>query len=104
MTPKSHGHPSIQINVVSCSIEIMEYIKTMLEIYFPYIYHNNDNAKIHKRRDCSWYNYTVSGLRAAVILDYMLKLNCPSFDRKLNNPKINECLNWYYAKYPQYFQ
>lgn len=93
----------LRINISSCSILILKYIESIFDKYFPSVYHHNPSCEIKQDSKSNVYLYKIGGMRGAVILDYLNKLGCPKFDRKLDNPILNAALNNYKSKEPQYF-
>lgn len=98
------GHIRPIIFVSSCSPKIISYIEEIFCKYFPNIYTNQRQCARFTKKYGAVYRYQIGGIRASVILDYLIQLGCPAFDRKLNNPKFNECLGWYRKTYPHYFE
>lgn len=92
---------TIQLCFVSSSIKIIQWVKNFLESHltelqckFPKI--------LHKENTNYWY-YEISGLKAAILIDFLFQLNVPKLKRKWEKPILHDRINRFKNKYPQLF-
>ncbi len=50
------------------------------------------------------YKYTIVGLRAAIIIDYLRQFPVPKLNRKWNHPVVLQKINEYKQKYSHLFK
>ncbi len=94
-------YDSITTGVCSVSKPFLEWIKLKIDEYFPKVGCRECNLSLQKR-DNVWKFY-VSGLRAAIILDYLKQLPIPLLPRKFENPKVVEYIENKKKQYPNLF-
>lgn len=97
------GRSSFNISVVSCSKNILDWIKNILDKEFPIKYRRPTFPKV-----CfcprGWYSFAIGGLRAAVILDYLRQFPVPKLSRKWDKPNVLEYVEQQKLKYPHLFK
>lgn len=90
------------IKIISSSEEIISWCHDL--IYSKFKKHSIKNKKNNYR--LSTYGYPtldVNGLRAAVLLNYLIKFDVPKLNRKWNQPKINIYIQKMKNLYPRFF-
>lgn len=93
----------IVIKYTSSSINIVQWIKEILDGKFNKRLVNRGDVKILKMRDCNCYSYSISGIRALTMINCLKNFPVPKLARKWQQPKILEYLEQMKQKYPQFF-
>ncbi len=101
---------NIYFTVVSSSENIIKWITTFLGCEFKYKLNNmrkitTENIPGYKKLDkVNCYRYVVTGLRAAIIIDYLRQVPTPNLARKWDRPEVLAKIEQYKQKYPQFFK
>lgn len=86
---KSVNREQLSLTYVSCAKEILDWIKNIFDLYFPYnSKYNPEIANVRKIKDKHCYIYTVTGLRAGIIVDYLSQIPLPKLNRKWQKQEI----------------
>jgi hypothetical protein len=90
------------IKIISSSQEIISWCHNL--IYSKFEKNTIKNKKNNHRLSTHGYpTLDVNGLRAAVLLDYLIKFDVPKLNRKWNQPKINLYIEKMKNLYPSFF-
>lgn len=106
MTSKfSESNQTPYFYIVSCSRNILEWIKNLLDEKFSPSINRNQPPKIHQKKGTNSYIYCIAGLRAAVIINYLRKFPLENYRlaRKWDNPEVLAYIAEKKAQYPEYF-
>jgi hypothetical protein len=90
----------LSISYTSSSFVIIEWIKSFVDKHFSQKLKNKAN---HITTSQKYHSFVISGIRAAVIIDYLGQYPVPKLARKWSNPKILQFINTYKLKYPSFF-
>lgn len=92
----------LAFRVISSSIFIIEWLhKIIFDKFLNCSLRNKKNSIF-----CSLNKYpvfSINGIRAAVVFDFLYKFNLPKLNRKWNRPEIHEYVNKMKTLYPQLF-
>lgn len=92
----------LSIKMISSSQEIISWCHDL--IYSKFKKNSLTNKKNNHRLSTHGYpTLDVNGLRAAVLLDYLIKFDVPKLNRKWNQPKINLYIEKMKNLYPSFF-
>ena len=89
------------IRFACCGLEILKWIKNIIEKDFEYTARKGRKPNINKREN--HYIYCISGLRAAKLFDALSAIDVPKLDRKWKNPEFLAELALYKQKFPSFF-
>ena len=99
---KEKGYKSLQFSCVSCSKPIMEWMKDVIDKTFSLTGPYSRYTKLILKGPNLWY-FGVSGLRAAVIINYLRQFPVPKLARKWNNPEVLAYIEDKKRQYPELF-
>lgn len=89
MTSKNRtSELSSYIYFISCSKNLLDWIKCMLDTKFSPEINRNQPPKVHQKGQHNAWVYCISGIRAAVIINYLRKFPVPKLARKWENPEV----------------
>ena len=102
-TTKQNGreYPSPYLHICSASKKFVDWFKEKMDEYYPPL--TKRNPKVAKVEKDNLYRWTVGGLRAAIIINSMRKINVPKFKRKWENPKVLEYADQKKKEFPKLF-
>jgi len=94
----------IQINYVSSSEYIIKWIQNFIDLNFQGCYIRKTTNNCFKNRKWNCWHYNLSGIKAAIIIDYLRQFPVPKLDRKWNNPRVLQKIDEYKLKYSHLFK
>ena len=102
---KNITKPELLFRFTSCSIEIITWLKSLIDRIFPkHIFsRRNNKTSISTSSNKNYHSFAVSGMRALVLYNYLKDFNVPKLDRKWNRQIILDFLNENKQLYPHYF-
>jgi hypothetical protein len=103
---KSRKYNTLYIGACSISKPILEWIKSVFDAKFlpsVSLCKYKRIAGISMQKKDNVYKYYISGLRAAVIINYLSQFPVPKLARKWQNPQVWARINDYKEKYPELF-
>lgn len=94
----------IYVSMVSISPEVINWCFDMVLKKFGNVSHYK-KARLFKPFLCyrKYHKFSITGLRAAVLIDFINRFNLPTLDRKWKNPEILEIIELQKQKYPHFF-
>jgi hypothetical protein len=92
----------IGLNYVSSSESIIKYVNSIVDDNFKGCLTKKDN-NYKKNKIWQCWGYRVSGIKAAVIINYLSQFPVPKLARKWQNPQVWARINDYKEKYPGLF-
>lgn len=93
----------IHVNFVSSSLKIIEWLQQFIESNFKDVLRIK-KIKIKKNNKCEAWHYSISGIRAAIFVDYLRQFPVPRLSRKWDNPQVLEKISEYKQQYPHLFK
>lgn len=90
----------LYLGVNSSSKSIVEWVKMLIDSYFPY---STRVAQVRHHIQDNYYRYYIGGVRAAMIFNYLKSLPIPKFPRKWENPLILDYVNRIKKEHPSLF-
>lgn len=98
---KVKNREQLMVNVTSASHPIIEWIKTLIEYNFPQNLKNrSNNIRVNK----NYSHYSISGIKACVLVDSLSKFPIHKLDRKWNSPSVISYIESQKEEYPYLFQ
>lgn len=95
---------TLVIGFTSSSLKILEYTKLLIDDNFSNCYLIKKNKNINKLKNANAYVYSVNGLKACVIFDYLHQFPIYRLSRKWEQPHVLEYVNQQKQKYPHFFK
>lgn len=100
--PKKEGEiHCLKLSYTSSSKIIVQWLCDKIEKLIPYNYRNDQKDRIIEYNRCSI--YSVSGLKASILIDYLRKFPVPKFARKWENPEVIAYIENHKQNKPEYF-
>lgn len=97
------GKRELIFRFASASYNIINWLKELIDNLFPKEKYARKNKKTNINQGENHYSFAISGMRALVLYDYLLKFPVPKMKRKWNRPEILQFLNDNKQKYPHFF-
>lgn len=95
----------IILRIFSCNTEILNWIK---DVFASFLIKIDPSLKYElepiKRKNENCHTLWISGLKAAIIIDYLSQFPVPKLERKWAQPAILAKIAQYKLKYPDFFQ
>lgn len=91
-----------QVNFTSASLAIIEWVKRFTDKHFNtqvQVRERNIQTPDHGR----FHHFSVQGLSAGLMIDFLRRIDVPRFARKWDNPAILALIDGYRAKWPHLF-
>ncbi len=90
----------LSISFVSSSEEIIKFVSELFDEYWPTGLRRKLNPYYKKEK---YSIYRISGIRAAIAINKLSKIDVPKLYRKWKNPEVLERIDWYKQNYPSFF-
>lgn len=90
------------ISFTSASINVLEWIKDFIEHNFPFKLRNKPK-NISTSSEGTYHHYSIYGMQAIKVFEFLRQIDVPKYDRKWQNPKFLEMCQKYREKYPYFF-
>lgn len=88
---------------ISCSESLLVWIEELLNRKFPPEINRNQAPRVHRKSKTNSWVYSISGLRATVIINYLRKFPVPKLARKWENPEVLAFIEDKKKLYPELF-
>lgn len=98
-----NNYESMNISFNSSSKDFIQWIEKTLNDYFPVLPGKRIPVMNQHKKD-KYYRIYIGGLRAAIIIDTLSRLNVPKLARKWENPLILQYIQKQKLKFPHYFK
>lgn len=98
-----NNYESMNISFNSSSKDFIQWVEKTLNDYFP-VLPGKRIPVMNQHKEDKYYRIYIGGLRAAIIIDTLRKLNVPKLARKWENPLILSYIEKQKLKFPKYFQ
>lgn len=90
----------LQISMVCASYDILDWCKNLIDFNFP---QNIRNKKSNIRMSRNYFSYSISGIKACVIFDFLNGLPIPKLSRKWQNQEVLDYVKGQKEKFPHLF-
>lgn len=98
----SESNKRLAIGIISCSYDVIKWIsETVDPIFDKYTLRKREHSSFSIRDGSP--HFSITGTRAAVLVDFLNRFPVPSLDRKWRNPKVLQYVDKIKKLKPQFF-